>query len=215
MSPSPTSAVLTAVNDIPEHYFTAYQGGWKNEISTSLIDAVFSMRSTYRAKDPTKGVLGRVKTFRDTFPHIKNDLSALAELGSTPLNDIMGSSRTAGRLKSDAVLDAARLFLEAGVPSAAIFSAATPQEMKRIYTGVRGLGPVTFEYFAMLLGSPGVKADRMIVRFVNNSLKAVNINPVTAETARMIVIEAHEECQKGETLTHFDHAIWRFQSDRA
>lgn len=213
MAQSQMSTVLTAVNEIPEYYFTAYRGGWKDEISTSLIDAAFSMRSTYRAKDPTKGVLGRVKTFRDAFPRIKNDLSALTALGSTSLSDIMGSSKTSGRLKSDAAIEAARRFLEAEVSSAEGFLSANSQEMKRIYTSVRGLGPVTFEYFSMLLGRPGVKADRMIVRFVNNSLKAANISPVTAKAARIIIIEAYSKSPRGETLTHFDHAIWRFQSD--
>jgi hypothetical protein len=35
---------------------------------------------------------------------------------------------------------------------------------------LRGLGPVTWDYFLMLLGTPGVKADTWIVRFAADAL---------------------------------------------
>lgn len=90
-------------------------------------------------------------------------------------------------------------------------------EVRRIYTGVRGLGPETFEYFSMLLGRPGVKADRMIVRFVHDTLG----RDVSSAEARSLVTAAHAqlstepEHEFGETLTHFEHRLWRAAREAA
>ncbi len=86
--------------------------------------------------------------------------------------------------------------------------------MKHAYTNVMGLDPVTFEYFSMLLGIPGVKADTMIIRYVNTALRAAGQETVTGSVARILIIEAFITLRKGETLTHFEHALWRFQSDQ-
>ena len=39
------------------------------------------------------------------------------------------------------------------------------------YTGVSGLGPVTWEYFTMLLSHPGVEADTWITEFVGRVVR--------------------------------------------
>lgn len=61
----------------------------------------------------------------------------------------------------------------------------------RAYTSVKGLGLVTAEYFLMHLGVDGVKADRMIVRFVNRALAAEDLPETTHwSEARDIIIKA-------------------------
>lgn len=208
------SALQSAVELIPDDYFAAYGGGWPGQISTALIDAVFSIRARYRTSNPETGVIGRVRSFQSAEPAAVDDLTALRDLGSARICEIMGSTVTGGRPKAEVVVEAAGTFMAAGVVHSDDFLAADQETMKDVYTGVVGLGPVTFEYFSMLLGVPGVKADTMIGRYVNNALRSAGHEAVTGKVARTLVIEVFDALQKGESLTHFDHAIWRFQSDQ-
>lgn len=74
---------------------------------------------------------------------------------------------------------------------------------------VPGIGYATANYFLMLLGAPGVKPDRMIHRFLKDAAgqrftnaKAEQVITAAAERLR---VQPHE----------LEHAIWRFESDRA
>lgn len=205
-------AIVAAVRAIPEENFTAYRGGYPQEISTALIDAVFSIRARYDSKFPGSGVRNRVQAFREEHGDAVNDLSALVALGANPIAQVMGSSMTGGRLKAEAVVEAAEGYSDAGVNTADELRAIDSEQAKRIYTTVPGLGHVTFEYFSMLLGIPGVKTDVMIRRFVSNALKVANLGDVDAATARKLIIDAHRQTGLGESLTHFDHAVWLSES---
>ncbi|MGP9724741.1 hypothetical protein ACT3SZ_12085 [Corynebacterium sp. AOP40-9SA-29] len=207
-------AVVDAVGRVPEANFTAYRGGYPKEISTSLLDAVFSMRARYNSTTPGRGVWGRVQNFRAEYPDVINDLAALISIGSGQIEAIMGSTVTHGRPKAVAAIEAAEAFRTAGVNTADDFRELDPKTAKRLYTGVRGLGPETFEYFAMLLGVPGVKVDVMIMRFVARALAAADLSDVSPHAARELVEEAHAVTGLGETLTHFDHALWLSESQR-
>lgn len=208
-------AVVDAVREIPAENFSAYGGGWPDEISTALLDAVFSMRAVYRSERPGVGVSGRLSTFRDAHSEAKNDLTLLHAVGEREIERIMGSTKSAQRLKSVVAIEAARRFVESGVVTANDFRSKDIAEMKKVYTSVRGLGWVTFEYFSMHLGVPGVKADTMIVRFVNRALEANGLQHVTPGETRSLVVEAHGQTGLGESLMHFDHAVWLSESDRA
>ncbi|WP_141236328.1 hypothetical protein [Brevibacterium casei] len=210
---SRTGAVLSAVDQIPVEYFSMYGGGWIDEISTALLDAVFSIRARYRAADPSRGVSGRVRTFRDVEAGARDNLVVLSSLGSVRIGEIIGFGTTGGRPKSEAVIAASDRFIAAGIIHARDFLEADAHEMKRTYTSVRGLGWVTFEYFTMLLGVPGVKADTMITRFVNNALIAANIEPVGSHSAREIVVDTFDKSGRNGSLSAFENALWRFQSD--
>ena len=207
-------AVVAAVRHVPKDNFTAFRGGYPKEISTSLLDAVFSMRARYNSATPGRGVWRRVQTFRVECPEAINDLAAMTAIGPGQIEEIMGSATTAGRLKAVAVIEAAEVYKGAGVTEADDFRALNPKTAKRLYTGVRGLGPVTFEYFSMLLGIPGVKTDVMIRRFISKALAAAGLEDVDARTARQLIVHAHTATGLGETLSHFDHALWLSESHR-
>lgn len=213
VDPRAVEALSAAVSMIPEGHFSKYGGGWLDEISTALIDAVFSIRAQYRSTDPDLGVLGRLQRFRRDESDARNDLRALSALGTGRIREIMGDSVTAKKLKADAVVEAANEFVAHGVVQAEDFLASDMAEMKRVYTRVHGLGWVTFEYFSMLLGKPGVKADTMITRFVNNALSQAEIASVDNRVARDLVIACHDELGLGESLSHFEHGIWLYESD--
>lgn len=67
---------------------------------------------------------------------------------------------------------------------------------------------LTWTYFLMLAGVPGVKADRMIVRYVERVLG----QPVDSRTAAALVSEIAD--RRGLRRTKLDHAIWRYESGR-
>ncbi|MFZ2561224.1 MAG: hypothetical protein WAX28_02750 [Corynebacterium variabile] len=205
-------AVITAVNKVPEENFTAYRGGYRQEISTALVDAVFSIQAKYDSDTPGRGVRNRVQVFRSVNPDAVNNLSALVDIGVDQVADIMGSGRTGSRPKAEAVLEAASRYVAVGVTSADDFRGLDPATAKRTYTGVHGLGYVTFEYFAMLLGIPGVKTDVMIKRFIAEALSTAGLENVDARTAHHLVEQAHAATGLGKDLTYFEHAIWLSES---
>lgn len=217
MSETQVRALISEVAKLEEEEFTAYSGGWKGNIGTALVDAVFSIRAKYQAKDPAKGVIGRLRSFNDTHPGAMNDLTALVDVGAEELANVMGNTVTSGRRKADCVIEAAEalLALDPAIVTADDLVKADQSAVKTAYTSVHGLGWVTCEYFQMLLGIPGVKADRMIVRFVNAALEAAGLASVDARGARALVKAAYKQTPRGETLTHYEHAIWRAKGDLA
>ncbi|OBK05191.1 hypothetical protein A5637_10415 [Mycolicibacterium fortuitum] len=81
---------------------------------------------------------------------------------------------------------------------------------KKLWTGVEAQSAgITWNYALMLAGLPGVKADRMVTRFVSRALDGVELSP---ETAAFLVRKAAR--QMGVPATDLDHAIWRKESDR-
>lgn len=209
-------AILEGLNAIDESEFDSGPAGWRGEISTALLDAVFSIRARYDSPTPGKGVLGRVKSFREEHPNTCDDLESLHDLGTDAVTGIMGATQTAGRSKSSAVVEAAHELIDMGVTRAADITEDNVDAVKRVYIGVHGLGWITFEYFLMLLGMPGIKADTMITRFVNSALAEAGHDSVNAQRANSLlkeVFEEHNEEHWGD-LTSFDHAIWRYQRTR-
>ena len=217
MSAEQVHALAAEVAKLDAEEFTAYSGGWKGNVGTALVDAVFSIRARYQANDPSKGVIGRLKTFNERHPEAMDDLRALVAVGEQELRDIMGSGVSGSQTKAACVIAAAQalLALEPPVATANDLLAANPHAVKKAYTSVDGLGWVTCEYFQMLLGTPGVKADRMIVRYVNAALAAAGLDPVDGRGARSLVEQAYEMDPRAETLTHYEHAVWRAKGELA
>ncbi|GAB96950.1 hypothetical protein KILIM_053_00010, partial [Kineosphaera limosa NBRC 100340] len=204
-------AVRRAVARIDAADFSAYSGGWVEEIGTSLLDAVFSIQARYHSRVPGAGVYNRLEAFRKAYQEAVNDVRALSAIGSINLRRIMGDSKTSRRYKADCVVDAANALLQLDPPviTAADARGRDSKELDKAYMSVQGLGWVTAEYFRMLLGVPGVKADVMVVRFVNAALAADGLGSVEARAARDLVIRAHGEEGHGVDLITYEHAIWR------
>lgn len=216
MTSAQVNAVVEAVTKIEDVEFTEYKGGWQNEIGTALLDAVFSIRAKYNAADPAKGVSGRVRRFRELYPEARNDLASLASLGEETIRDVMGNTVTGSRPKAVCVVEAAQAMINLDPPviTAEDALALDGDVLRKVYTSVKGLGPVTAEYFQMHLGIPGVKADRMIIRFINRALRARGLEPTSHwSEARDLVIQAFEMDARGaESLNAFEHGIWRVES---
>lgn len=67
---------------------------------------------------------------------------------------------------------------------------------------------LTWTYFLMLCSVPGVKADRMVVRYVSRAVGEA----VDAVEARQLVSAVARELRLSEV--RFDHTIWRKESGR-
>lgn len=190
---------------IEAHVVSDY--GWPGQIELALIDSVMSIRAKYGTQ--TTGVLGRVLHYRSTIDcRSGDDLTALARRDRQELRDLLGSQCSGGRLKSDICLDVAQRLVDAGVSQSAQLD-VNREAQKRAWTGTVGLGWVTWEYFTMLLGHPGVKADTMIKRFVSEALMVQDADPKRAHAAVMDAAKI-----LGVRARDLDHAIWRHQSGR-
>lgn len=228
-------AVLAQVRLIPEDYFRAHPGGWGERISLALIDAVYSIAAQYRTRNG-RGIHDRLTRLNGVWESTPESplcsLHALAEHDESDIRQIMGNGKVAPssaycRYKSIAVVDAAAAFSTHGIDTADDLrqliarGEAGFEQAKRIYTGIPGLGAVTYEYWLMLLGIPGIKADRRVINFVTAALDVVPAKKVDARFARRVVEEAytlwrteHAQARGDVSLIDFDHAIWLYDREQ-
>lgn len=214
-------AVKAFVNRIPAESFVGAPGGWKKEISVALVDAVYSGQQRYTSDTPGKGVYNRVVAFREAKPNVRDDLNELVKLDESVIRAFMGDNvvRDGGQTrKSIALQRAAKNMLALGVQHHHNVTNENKTAVKKAYLGVKGLGWVTFEYFLMLLGRPGIKPDTMIQGFVNGALKNAEpeLSAVSDRAAGEILQKVYEEIELPDRLglTDFDHTIWLWQRSR-
>ena len=207
------SAFEQDVKTIPAERFAAYQRGWDGQLGMALIDAVFSKQMKYTTKHG-RGLLPRLKIFKDLHSHAGTDLRTLITLTEQDLQASLGKGKTNGRSKASAVLEAADALVQLGVFTATDYD-HQDQTQQDAYLKVHGLGPVTHNYFGMLLGYPNVKPDRWIIgavqRVANTHALAVKVDKTLATT---VMIETHQRTNLGATVTHFDHAVWLTERER-
>ena len=136
-----------------------------------------------------------------------DQLARLAGLSEEELLPITGRQMTGGQSKAAAIIEAAGRLVGAGVTRSDDFRVDSPVQQEA-YTGVKGLGPVTWTYLGMLLGHSGVKADRMICRYVSDAVG----HDVDPSDAAVLVTEV--AASLGKSASELDHAIWTFQRRR-
>ncbi|MBM7808326.1 hypothetical protein JOD57_004163 [Geodermatophilus bullaregiensis] len=187
-----------------------WPGGRPGEVEVALVDAVMSIRARYgRPGLAPTGVHRAVAAYRRLRGEgMLDDLGALAAIDPADMGRAVGSQRTGGELKAEAIVRAAAALAAVGVVRADDVQPGDERQ-KRAYTSVRGLGWVTWEYFGMLLGRPGVKADRWVIRAVSN---AVRRPVVTATEAKDVVLATARDT--GESPTRLEHALWAFERSR-
>ncbi|MFJ6044023.1 hypothetical protein [Brachybacterium paraconglomeratum] len=125
-------------------------------------------------------------------------------------------ARKTAPLKSHVALEAAQLLEKAGLTSREAVQRAfhdrSVRESSEISSAWKRLpgqrSGLTWHYFLMLNGLPGVKADRMIRRFVTDTLGLPRM--ISALEASHLVEAAAAEIGVGYST--LDHAIWRFEA---
>lgn len=188
------------------------------------MDAVYSARAAYETKHG-KGVLPKVKAWREERSAEERDsLSRLhAAIGDSPeeaarwASEFGSSSPAPGRrklrpddaLKSAAIRDAAKLLVSGDYERSSDILPAARQEVRAILRSVPGIGKVTADYFLMLLGHHGVKADVMVQRFLQRATDHTftTDQAIAAVTATARAID--------QPVINLEHAIWAFESARA
>jgi hypothetical protein len=175
--------------------------GWPDQIEAALIDAVLSIRAKYGSE--TSGVRAAVRRYKDEVQDEKpNNLRRLAEFDADQLAQILGNRQIiSGSSKASRIIQAATNLALIAVHTSDDLD-ASDKEHKLAYVSVHGLSWVTWEYFTMLLGRPGVKADTWIVRFVSQSLGRT----VAPTEARSMLVAAADVLNVD--ATQLDHAIW-------
>jgi len=190
--------------------WTQWPGGRPAEIEVALVDAVMSIRARYgrpaAGRNPATGVYRAVAGYRQLrTPAVQlDDLPSLASLDWQSVERAVGRQVTGGAPKAKAIVEAAERLTAAGVQSAAHLDLGN-LDQQRAYTGVRGLGKVTWDYFGMLLGRPGVKADRWVIAAVDD---AVQRRTSPAE-AHEVVLATAEAISEGPT--ELEHALWAYR----
>lgn len=206
------NAFVRDVRRIPKDRYEVYQNGWEGHLGMALLDAVYSKQTQYRTKRG-KGLLPRLLAFHNKHEPARSDLRELLKLPETELKDILGNGVTNGRTKASAVLEAAKKLVSCSVYTHEQYDHSDPSH-RRAYLDVHGLGPVTHNYFGMLLGYPDTKPDTWIIRAVQRVADAENLGiVVNSKLARTVVTEAHVITKLGKTVTHMDHAIWLTEGD--
>lgn len=134
--------------------------------------------------------------------------------------DIGNNNRTSTQLgaplKASAIREAASFLEGAGVATPVALRALGPEQLAAVkarWLRVPGQrSGISWRYFLMLAGVPGVKADRMICRFVQNA--SGQAKPVIAPGAAGQAVEAAAR-RLDVSATTLDHAMWRWQSRRS
>lgn len=197
--------------DFPTREDPGWPGGYPEEIESALIDAVFSIRARYGAT-PDIGVRRVVASWREARGVDRpDDLTFLATQASPSLGAVASNhSTTGGRSKVEVVEEAAGRLVEEGVKHAG--ELADPQlrlAAKWAYIGTKGLGPVTWSYFSMLLGQPDVKADVHVIRYVGRAARNDGSGDrFSSEYARDLLLASTHPF---DDVTELDHAIWKLQ----
>lgn len=200
--------LLVAIAAIPMPW-KEWPGGYER-MDLALVDAVMSIRFRYgRERNGSwTGARGAVLRYEKHSEHItaSKRMRHLADQDPVSLEKILNRQKVhAGKTKAFAIVEAANRFAAIGVTERAHLRPEDAEHREQ-YTGVSGLGPVTWEYFTMLLGHDGVKADTWITEFVGRAVQ----RGVPSDDAGALVKEAAHKL--GVDQKKLDHAIWSYAS---
>jgi len=120
-------------------------------------------------------------------------------------------SRTAGRLKADVCVEAARRLQAVSVTDIPdLRERADDAEVRHAWTGVHGLGWVTWQYFCSLAGIDHFKPDVMLIRFTAETLGRY-VSPAETDALLSRAFEELRPSHRGLTKRALDHTIWLFE----
>lgn len=200
--------------------------GYPASLALCVIDSVQSTGVTYAS---VGNVIDRYRAYRRaqggrpetdgaaelvaTFDELGGPDGWAREIG----NGNKTSTRRGAPLKAAAIHLSVLALAAEGISSAQLLRDATTDtetahRVRAAWLEVPGQrSGITWHYVQMLAGVPGVKPDRMIIRFVANALN-IPTKKVTPHFALEAVERTAEEM--GISPTALDHAIWQLQRRR-
>jgi hypothetical protein len=194
-------------------------------LSLALVDAIYSIRSRYPA---VKRVVAAycAASGTDCQPLAARSSPGFGEHGLDSFLGQAGSqhggaladrlfagnrSRTAGRLKADVSVEAAGRLQAVSVTDVSdLRERAGDAEVRHAWTGVHGLGWVTWQYFCSLAGIDHFKPDVMLMRFVAEALGRY-VSPAETDALLSRAFEELRPSHLGLTKRTLDHTIWLFE----
>lgn len=198
--------------------------GYPEGLALCIIDSIQSIGVKYGS---VVGVVNRYRALRrkhgsdpavDGTPELLStftDLGGVESWAGSVGNANKTSTHPDAPLKALAIEQAAKALSALGILTCQDLREAGVDRLRQAeqaWLRVPGQGSGTsWRYMLMLSGVPGVKPDRMIVRFVAAALDRPERN-VSADLAANLVIGAAKKL--GVSPTKLDHAIWRWQSGR-
>lgn len=193
-------------------------------IPLAILDSVWSISVRY---DAVLNVVSRYRLLREsvggdadtettgTFVRVVDEIGGPEGLASAVQNR-QRTSTSSGILKAEAVYLEARILVEEGITLVGDLRATDDVQLRKIATRWSGEVPgqisgLSWDYFLMLCGLPGVKSDRMVRRFVAEALNRTELD-VSASHARELVVEAADRLAVDTRF--IDYAIWQYQRAR-
>lgn len=199
--------------------------GYPNSLALCIVDSVQSTGVTYSS---VVKVVDAYRTYRRAQCGDPNSDGALELLltfdeldGPDGWAEKIGNrnrtSTRGGVLKAEAIRDAAVVLSDSGIDTAAALREiaadatrlAAVEAAWRKVTGQRS--GITWHYAQMLAGTPGVKPDRMICRYVADSLGLRRRSVSTGFALEVLTAAAKK---MGVSPTDLDHAVWQWQRVR-
>jgi hypothetical protein len=193
-----------------------------DSVGLALIDAVWSIGVRYQSVEK---VIARYRAERlaggsdpeaDRPEDVRRFIEACggAEAFAQRMGNRQRTSTTNGILKAEAVLHEARILEDEGVERPPDLAGATLERLdhlQRRWSTVAGQASgLSWRAFAMLVGLPEVKPDRMIRRFAAAALGRPRETAVSVAEARDLVLAAATSL--GVSPRELDYAIWAYQS---
>jgi hypothetical protein len=200
--------------------------GYRDGLALCVVDSIQSTGVRYASVVKVVDAYRRYRREQGADPYVDGVpelLTTFDDLGgpegwSQKIGNRNRTSTHAGApLKATAIRDAAQVLAAEGVETTAALleTAKAANRLSRVEAAWRGLAGqrsgITWHYMQILAGIPGVKPDRMICRFVADSLD-LRRGSVSSDFALAIVTTAAKAL--GMSPTALDHAIWRWQRDR-
>lgn len=188
----------------------------------AIIDAVWSIGVRYQG---VQNVVERYRRLRlgqgaDAERDTPLDLVRLIDAVGGPeafADAVRNRQRTSSRsgiLKAEAVYREAQILVDDGIETPGDLRGAPSERLERVggrWRSVTGQGSgISLDYFLMLNGLPGVKADRWIRRFVAKALELPNELAVSVERAGVVTRAVAERLGVDERV--LDYRIWRHES---
>ena len=206
----------------PNLWFTP--DGYPDSLALCIIDSIYSTGARYSS---VVNVVGRYRDYRKG-DHPDTDgtdelAATITELGgpdpwATRIGNRRPTSTAAGApLRAETIAQLTEVLPMQGVRTTADLraAAATADALKAVERAWRATpgqrSGITWDYARMLAQIPGVKADRMVIKYATRVIGCRPGSLLPEQAARLVSSVAEV---KGWNVIHLDHAIWRFESGR-
>jgi hypothetical protein len=221
------AALITACDtDLGDPDLWFAPDGYPDSLALCIIDSIYSTGARYSS---VVKIINRYRDYRkqrggDAVRDGADQLAAtLTEVGgpdawATQIGNRRPTSTKPGApLKAETIAALATALPKYGVRTTTDLrtAAAKPdilKDIERVWRATPGQrSGITWDYALMLAQIPGVKADRMVVRYV---ARAIGVAPERLSPQKVAQLVTRAAEAKDWKTIHLDHAIWRFESGR-